>query len=103
MINWKRLVKQIPISVSIAKEKYEIVWIQDFKDGTTLGETRFDPKQIVIKSNESPKLTVHVYIHEVIHAISNEFNIGLTESQVLALEEALSTILKKDNVFKAKE
>lgn len=102
-VNWKKLRSQIPNQVKIGGQTYEIVWISEFFDGKTLGETRFDPPQIVLKTGESDKVTVLVYGHEVIHAASDEEKIGLTEAQVLGLENALTYLLKPDNVFGGKK
>lgn len=101
MVNWKKMVKKIPSKVQIARNKtYEIVWIDSFADQITLGETRFDKNQIVIKSNLPPKTTIVTYLHEVIHAVSAEHDVELTENQVLALESSFYYLLKNDNVFK---
>ena len=101
MINWKQMIKRIPSKVQIAKSSsYEVVWIDSFDNDTVLGETRFDKRQIVIKKGLSPKITVVTYLHEVIHAISAEHNVELTENQVLALENSFYYLLKNDNIFK---
>lgn len=93
MINWKRLTEHIPFSVTINnKVNYEILYVDDFKDGNTLGETRFAPRQIVIKKNLKPKLTVITFLHELAHAFSNEHNVDLTETQILALEKCFYNI-----------
>lgn len=95
------MVKRIPSKVQIAKNRtYEIVWIDSFSDQSVLGETRFDKDQIVIKTNLSPKTTIITYLHEVLHAVSAEHDVVLTENQVLALENSFYYILKNDNVFK---
>lgn len=101
MVNWKQMVKKIPSKVQISKNKsYEIVWIDSFENETVLGETRFDKNQIVIKKHLSPKMTTVTYLHEVIHAISAEHDVQLTENQVLALEGSFYYLLKSDNLFK---
>lgn len=101
MVNWKKMVKRIPSKVQIARNKtYEIVWIDAFPDEVTMGETRFDKNQIVIKTNLSPKATIVTYLHEVVHAVSAEHDVELTENQVLALESSFYYLLKNDNVFK---
>lgn len=102
-VNWKARRKEIPHRVQIGKTWYEIVWVSDFADGKTLGETRFNPPQIALISGLTDKLTVSVYGHEVIHAISEEFKAGLTENQVLALEQAIPSILKPQNLFVTKK
>lgn len=102
MINWKKLHKNIPSSIKIGKSTYEILWVQEFhKDEHQLGETRFnDIKQIVINLNQPIKEAVHTYWHEVIHAISVEFNVGMTENQVRSFEKSLKTIIEPGNMFK---
>jgi len=101
MVNWKKLVKKIPNKVQLAKRgEYEVVWVDEFKQHDTIGETRFDRKQIAIKKNLSPKLTIITYLHEVIHGLSAEHDAQLTENQVLALEKGLYYLLKDGNLFK---
>lgn len=74
--------------------------MDSFVDENVLGETRFDVKQIAIKDDQPPKEKVHTYLHELLHAISDEYEVGLTETQVRALEKAIYYILKGDNVFR---
>jgi hypothetical protein len=99
-MDWKKLRKRIPHRIQVAKNAwYEVVYIDDFKDGNTYGETRFDPRQIVIQNGLPPKLTVTIFLHEACHAFSAEHDINLTETQILALEKAFYYMLKTDNLF----
>jgi len=101
MANWKALRKSIPHRVVYAPKKFaEIVWVDDFPDGNTLGETRFDPVQIAIKKGLSDKLTVITYLHEMEHLWSWYYEANLTENQILALEKSFHYRLKKNNIFK---
>ena len=101
MVNWKALTKLIPHRVQVTRKSfYEICYVDSFVDENVLGETRFDRKQIVIKDDQHPKEKVHTYIHELLHAISAEYEVNLTENQVRALEKALYYVLKSDNVFR---
>jgi hypothetical protein len=103
MANWKELVTRIPHNVHTGKkDRFEVVWVDDFVDGETFGETRFNPLQIAIKKNLSDKETVLTYLHEVIHAASYTHDINLTETQVRKLEKALIPLMKKDNLFISK-
>ncbi len=102
-IDWDDLVSRIPHFIQLKKARYEICWVDDFKDGKTLGETRFDPKQILIKTGQTAKEAVKTYLHEVEHATSHEFDANLTEAQVRALEKSLPWILKPGNIFKDKK
>ncbi len=79
---------KIPFNVRIkVRSSYEVVFVDDFKDGQTLGECRPGTKQIVIKANEPKSQQLSTFIHELLHAASAEDDIGLTEKQVLALEK----------------
>ena len=101
MVNWKKLVKRIPNKVQLSKRgEYEIVWVESFKQDDVVGETRFDRKQIAIKTKMSAKNTVITYLHEVAHGISAEHDADLTENQILALEKSLYYLIKDGNLFK---
>lgn len=100
-VNWKSLHSKVNSRIQLARNTfYEVVWTHAFKDENTLGETRFDPKQIVIKKDQTDKESVKTYIHECLHAISAEYDVGLTETQVQKLEKALPYLLKPGNIFK---
>lgn len=104
MVNWKKLVKEIPHKVHIGfKQYFEVVWVDDFPDGNTYGETRYDKKQIALKKGLSNKITVLTYLHEITHSVSFIYEVGLTETQVLKIESSLTTILKDGNVFTKKK
>lgn len=98
-IKWSYLKSLIPTHVKFKNNEYEICWVDDFKDGKTYGETRFDTHQILLKTNESDKETFHTYIHELLHAVSEEYKIGLTEGQVRKLEKSLQDWLKHGNIL----
>jgi IMP dehydrogenase/GMP reductase len=101
MVDWKKLTRGIPHRVQVARNAfYEVLYVDAFVQEDVLGETRFDRKQIVIKDKQHPKEKVHTYIHELLHAISEEYEVNLTEAQVRALEKALYYVMKSDNVFR---
>lgn len=88
--NWKKKMKSIPARVQIApKVFYEITWqkeMADTKGNHLYGITDLDNRIITIRMDMSPKLTVETFFHECCHAFSHEFNLGLTENQVLGME-----------------
>lgn len=99
-MNWKKIRNNIPSQIKVSgKHTYEIVWVESFKDEETLGETRFEPYQIAIKLGLSDKETVYTLLHECFHAISHDYNIGLTETQVQMLEKSLHYFLKFVNIL----
>jgi len=100
-VNWKEKKAQIPNRVQIStKVFYEICWIDSFVDPNVMGETRYDTKQIILKTGQSNKECVHTYLHEVDHARSFEYKVNLTENQVRALERSVYYVLKPGNLFK---
>lgn len=102
MIRWSRLKKLIPPKVKIKNNcYYEVVWVTEFpKDKRQLGETRYDTKQILINTNQSDKETVGTFFHESFHAFGHEYDIGLTEPQIIKLENALYYMLQLFWLFK---
>lgn len=100
-IKWVDLVSKIPHKVSVSPKRYfEISWVDTFDNPDVDGMTQFHPDRIIIRNSQSSSETIKTYLHEVLHAVSDEYTIGLTETQVIQLEKALSTILKPGNVFK---
>jgi hypothetical protein len=91
--DWKKKVRHIPAKVQIApKVTYDITFQKEIvtPGGIHLyGFTDLDNKIITIKMDMTPKLTVETYLHEVFHAFSEEFELGLTENQVLGLEHII--------------
>jgi Zn-dependent peptidase ImmA (M78 family) len=102
--DWGKIRRQIPARVHIKRGVYyEVVWIEkDREKQDWVGITRLDTKQIVMELGHSDKETVHTYLHELAHAVSHEYDLGLTETQVLKFEKATYYLLKSDNLFKEK-
>lgn len=93
-VDWTKLKQNIPHVVKFGrKSAYEVMYVDSFADPTHLGQTRFDPKQIVIKNGQTDKQTVLTFFHEVLHAIAEETKITLTENQVLGLEKRIPMLL----------
>jgi len=102
-INWKAFKERIPARVQVgARRFFEIVWVQSFSDPSIFGETRFSPDQIALRAVDSEKEICHTYYHELLHAFSDQYEVGLTEAQVMKLEKALHYILKDGNLIKEK-
>ena len=98
-INYKKLKKNIPNRIRTAPRSfYEVLWSEDFffdnkEDGRkTYGITRFDPQQIVINKNQPDKEAVLTMVHEWFHAYSEEYSVGLTENQVIAMEKGFPAL-----------
>jgi len=100
--NWKQLVKAIPPWLQVGKDRwFEVLYTKEFREGH-VGETRPDSNQIIIQMGHTPKYTIETYLHELLHAISDEHDVSLTEGQIMKLEKAFTYILRKNNVFISK-
>jgi hypothetical protein len=95
---------KLPSRVRITQRiAYEVVYVETFQNPNVLGECRFDSKQIVIKSGQSPRETRKTLIHEIYHAMSFETpKLNLTEAQVLALEKATDRVLRLNDWYEDK-
>lgn len=74
------------------KITYEVLYVDEFpKDHKQIGESRIWPhgKQILLKKDLGKVEMLKTFIHEMIHIVTLENDVNLTEKQVLALEEAL--------------
>lgn len=91
-INWAKSKKNIPTKLRIAKRKFfDILWIDSLFDtvGNKLfGKTDFEKNQIILNKDQSDKETVETVWHEFCHALDHDDEMGLTEAQVVKLEEA---------------
>lgn len=98
-----RLLTLIPPRIPVKyRVSYEFVWVDSFKDPEQMGETRLNElneRQILIKRGLSATETASTIIHEIIHAIDFEYEIGLTERQVLKLEKGIFTFLRLNKLF----
>lgn len=95
--NWTRLKSNIPSKIRTkSKISFDLFWQDDLSDtaGKLCGITRFDPNQIVINTQQSDKEAVLTAAHEMWHAISDSYELGLTESQVVKLEKAFPYIME---------
>jgi hypothetical protein len=81
-----------------SKASYEIFHTRDFhfdkENEKTFGITRFDPKQIVLNDNQGNREFVNTFLHEVFHAISHEYEIGLTEAQIRKIEKSMTYFIE---------
>lgn len=86
----------IPNSVRITADvAYEVLFSDEISSGPDImGEMRPVEKQIIIKNGQSQTELVKTFIHEVIHALSDENDIRMTESQVRKMETAVYRFLR---------
>ena len=90
--------RKLPKSVRIKNHAYKITHVKspdsDRKKNLD-GVIWFDDK-IEINKNLSRLETESTIIHEVLHGIGHHFKIKLTETMVIALENALVTVFRQN-------
>ena len=85
---------RIPKKVRItSKVSYEIVYIEEFEDKTTVGECRGEKNQIVLKIGQSKTDMFKTFLHEILHAIEYEYNVSLPHVAIYKMEDAIERIL----------
>lgn len=94
--NWDKILKNIPSRVQVGNKRwFEVVWIDEFKDPTIHGETRFNPDQIVLAKKWGTREKVYTFFHEYIHAVDSvEAENPLSEKQVAKHERKLLYYMK---------
>lgn len=98
----KDLPSTIPTKFRITRKvTYEILYSDEILNGeNNRGEIRSETKQIVLWKGQSPTDLYKTFLHECIHAVSDENGIKLTENQVMKLEEAVFRVLKLNKLLK---
>ncbi len=75
-----------PSKIHVGSEVYTIKFVRGLK---CYGVTDSGDKTIKIKKGLSPRETMKTLIHELLHAVDFEHDIGIKHKKVYALEEAL--------------
>ncbi len=90
-MNWNKFRNNIPNKVRVTSRKFfDILWVNGMQNtvGDKLhGKTEFDPNKIILNTEQSDKEAVLTSFHELIHALDDSHEIGLTEIQVQKLEK----------------
>lgn len=91
-IDWKQLRANIPSKIKTKyKTSFDVLWQDNLVDSSgkyLYGITKFNPNQIIINTQQSDKEAVLTLFHEVIHAMDDSYEVGLTENNVMKLEKS---------------
>jgi len=88
------MVEKLPFRIRYERYKsYGVSMVSAFLNPDDIGSCDPNTKEIKIKAGLSDRLTVSSLTHEIIHLINFERDLGLTESQVEALEIGLFKVL----------
>ncbi len=67
-------------------------------DNSVMGMCEPNNRQIIIRKEQTNKFST--LIHETIHAIDFDYGIGLSENQVMKLEEGIMRVIKLNKLFR---
>lgn len=90
------LFKRLPRKVRIKRKTFSVSYVPTIEEGKTAGTVDFGTKEIHVATERVDRTEVDsTILHEVLHAIANEYKFHLSEKMVLKLEKGLvSTFLK---------
>lgn len=86
-------------TVDIFGIEYDVEKVDKIDDDGRLGEVNSDECVIRILASLKPDKLRQIIIHEVLHAISDELDLGLTENQVMGASVGICAILKANNIL----
>ena len=83
--------KDLPKFLQIKDETYRYLWVDRCpgEPKSTHGLCCYESKTCWIRTKQGLEEAMSTYVHETLHAISDEYNINLTEKQVQKLEQGL--------------
>lgn len=96
MTNWKSLSKRIPKKFKVGRKTFKVIFINNVD---YLGLSDWNKNRIYLNKKQSKKELVHTYIHEIIHIMSDEYELKISEKQVQGLEKTLRFWIESGNIF----
>ena len=85
----------IPDKLNICGVNYNVIWRSDKDMHNNIGETRYNDCEIWLndKYRHIEERITQVFLHECVHAVSEELNLNLTEDQVNNLAVGLHPVI----------
>lgn len=86
--------RDLPRKFLVRDQEYQVKFVRRFpaKAGTAPLDGYCDPEEqiLFVRQGLSPKDRLSTLIHELLHAVDDEWGIGLDHAMVYKLEEALT-------------
>lgn len=91
---------RVPFRIRFDRRKaYGVGFVSGFTDPVQVGSCDPNKHEIKILKDMSNRQTADTLLHESIHLLNFEFNLGLTESQVEGIEQGMSKIFNLNPEF----
>ena len=88
-----------PRTVRVIGKTFAIEYVEAVDDEGNSGEHRRDDQLIKIKLKQHPETLRETLLHEVIHAIDEQLDLGMKEQQVHRLAIGLFQVLRENGDF----
>lgn len=94
---------KIPMEIKIGYRDYKVKFVSDLNDGSKVlyGQVKWDEEIIELNQEVCENQKKCTLLHEVIHAIDEMEDIGLTEEQIVKLGKGMYKFIKDNekNMF----
>jgi len=77
----------------IGEDEIELKFVRNMPESGCVGLWNPSTRIVYIKQKQTHAATFYTALHEAIHALSDEYDIGLTERQVRLLEKGIGDFL----------
>ena len=88
-----------PRTVRVIGKTFAIEYVEAVDDEGNSGEHRRDDQLIKIKLKQHPETLRETLLHEVIHAIDEQLDLGMKEKQVHRIAIGLFQVLRENPAF----
>ena len=85
---------QYPAKIKVKDIEYTVVFVDQIEGRDNLGLCYGDERKLILlKNNLDPHTRFKIFIHEVLHAIENEYGFELNHDHVYKLQDGLGDLL----------
>lgn len=85
-----------PESIRVIGKTFTIHYVDKVDDDDSSGEQRRDQQLIKVKTGQHPETLRETLLHEIIHAIEEQIDLGMKERQVHSLAIGLFQVLREN-------
>lgn len=93
--------KNAPQSIQVLGKTYAVEFVDKVDDKDSMGEHELSTQKIKIKNDQHAESAKETLLHEAIHAIDEQLDLGIREQQVHRLAVGLFQVLRENPAFLA--
>lgn len=88
--------KKLPKKIKVGRHSYSVKYMEEIEEGKLLGVCYLDDKRIEVAMEKGQREAESTILHEMLHAISEEYDLNLSEKRVIQLEKGLFETLERN-------